>query len=95
MAGVATRGSGTDSGWVTLYFLTISIDGDGLEIDPNWDSEALAAASGKRFAGNSDYDSEAAHVFGHTLSARYVRLTMLEFVDLGGLRWAVMGCLFA
>ena len=91
---MTTQGSGTDSGWVTLYYLTISIDGDGLEIDPNWDSETLAEAAGNRFVGNSDYDSEVVHVFGHALSARYVRLTMLELVDLGWLRWAVMGCPF-
>ena len=87
---MTTRGSGADSGWVTLYF--ISIDGNRLEIDPTWDSETMDAAAGKRFVGNWDYDSEVKQRFGHALSARYVRLTMLEFVDLGGLRWAIRGC---
>ena len=47
--------------------------------------------AGNRFVDNLDSSSEVTHVFDWPLSARFVRLTMIEFVVYGGLIWVIRG----
>ena len=58
-----------------------------MEIDHSYN-----APESVTFVGNSNNATEVTHEFVIPLSARFVRLTMLEFVDYGAIRWAITGC---
>ncbi|XP_041367296.1 uncharacterized protein LOC121381939 [Gigantopelta aegis] len=85
--GINTQGHPFEDKWVTKFSIEYSIDG--IQFKPYLESGVK-----KLFGGNSDKNSIVKNVFGHQITARYIKIIPVEWAPSGiALRFDMLGCI--